>query len=375
MMKFITLICFFLVTAAMAGPVLQMNRAFIALSDLIPYLSDEKKFKDKKNRAVVEKNIQELTQAFKDAKHASLLKEDLFAPSYAVIRENLEQSLAAFKKGDADFAHWRLQDMTSQCLDCHTRLPPSYASSFQNGEMTVDTSKFKDPYDLGLAQMIVRRYPDAKASFTRSIQDKLITEDEADIDLPFKQILLMGTKVLKDPENQIAFFSDYLKNEKLSPDMKTRLSLWVDDLKDWKNEPAIKNGFRSDKEVEQFINKRMKPLTVAMLFDGSRDVDLLLSSGLLSHYFFENPETKLAPDLSFWLGWSEIYLKREDFFGSGDRFLKQCVRRYPKHPMAKQCFDTYKENVEFEFSGSAGTNIPADMKEELKQLEALIKKK
>ena len=112
-----------------------------------------------------------------------------------------------------------------------------------------------------------------------------------------------------------------------------------------------------------------------MLFDGSRDVDLLLASGLLSNYLFENPETRMAPDLSFWLGWSEIYLKRENFFGSGDRFLKQCIRKYPAHPMALQCFDVYKENVQFEFSGSAGTNIPADIEKELKQLESLIRKK
>ncbi len=374
-MKNALLLCLLIGTSAIAGPVLQMNRAFLALSELIPYLSDAKKFKEKANRPIIEKNIRELGEAFKDARHVSLLKEDLFAPSYAVIRENVDQSLAAFKKGDADFAHWRLQEITGQCLDCHTRLPPSYASSFQNGEMTVDAKKFKDPYDLGVALMIVRRYTDAKASFTRAIQDSLIKREDRDIDLPFKQILLMGTKVLKDPENQIAFFADYVKNEKLPPEMKERLSLWISDLKEWKNEPALKAGFRTDKDVELFINKKMKPLTVQMLFDGSRDVDLLLASGLLSHYFFENPETKLAPDLSFWLGWSEIYLKREEFFGSGDRFLKQCVRRYPKSPIAKQCFDTYKENVEFEFSGSAGTNVPADVRAELKQLEALMNKK
>ncbi len=374
-MKLSTLLLGLVTTAALAGPVLQMNRAFIALSDLIPFLSDEGRFREKANKPAIEKSIRELRQAFKDAKHASLLKEDLFAPSYAVIRENIDQSLKAFSKGDTEFAHWRLQEMTSQCLDCHTRLPPSYASSFQNGQMTVDTSKFKDPYDLGLAQMIVRRYSDAKASFTRSIQDRLIRNDDTHIDEPFKQILLMGTKVLKDPENQIAFFNDYLKNDKLSPEMKARLALWVSDLKDWKDEPSLKTGFRSDQEVEKFIHKKMEPLSVTMLFDGSRDVDLLLATGLLSHYFFENPETKLAPELSFWLGWSELYLKRENFFGSGDRFLKQCIRRYPAHPMAKQCFDAYKENIEFSFSGSAGVNIPSDMKEELKQLESLIRKK
>lgn len=352
-----------------------MNRAFTALSELMPYLSDARKFKLKTNRQLVETNIRELSKAFIDAKHDTLMKEDLFAPSYAVIRENLDQSLTAFSKGDSDFAHWRLQEMTAQCIDCHSRLPPSYASSFQNGQMTVVETKFKDPYDLGLAQMIVRRYSDAKASFTRSIQDRLIKNEGNRVAEPFKQILLMGTKILKDPENQIAFFRDYLKNEKLSPQMKAKLSLWIADLTEWKSSPFLKEGLKSDKDVGNFIQKKLKPLSVELLFDGSRDVDLLLASGLLSNYLFENPTTNLTPDLSFWLGWSEIYLKRESFFGSGDRFLKQCIRRYPGHPMAKQCFDVYKENVLFEFSGSAGTNLPADIKEELNVLESLIRKK
>ncbi len=104
------------------------------------------------------------------------------------------------------------------------------------------------------------------------------------------------------------------------------------------------------------------------------DVDLLLTSGLLSNYLFEHPTSRKAAEISFWIGWSEKYLKRESFFGSGDLFLKQCIKKYPKSPMAKECLKEYKESIEFEFSGSSGTKIPQDIKYEIDNLEILIKK-
>lgn len=354
---------------------MQMNRAFEALLELVPYLADESEFKEKKNQKFVEQKIQDLLKAFADAKHATLLKEDLFAPSYQTITKSLHESLKSFRTGDKEYSHWRLREITAQCMDCHTRLPPSYASSFQNGQLTIDRSKVGDVYNLGITQMVVRRYVDAKESFTRSIQDRLIKKDVTNIDLPFKQIVLIESKVLKQPENLIAFLETYQKNKLIPGELKSRIVVWIKDLQNWKDDSQVKSGLHTEKDVRTFLDKKLKPLSVQMLYDGSHDVDLLISSGLLSNYFFENPKSALAPELSFWLGWIETYLKRENFIGSGELFLKQCVRRYPEHPMARLCLGTYKEFIEYQFTGSSGTNLPKDIKDEFLQLESLVKKK
>lgn len=371
-----TILFVFLMTGfALARPVEQMNRAFNALTDLVPYLTNESRFMEKKNSAVIEKGITELHSAFKEAGHDALLKEDLFAPSYAVINQNLTDSLTSFRQGKKDYSLWRLKEVTSHCLDCHTRLPPSHASSFQNGKIQIDASKFDHVYNLGVAQLIVRRYVDAKASFTRDIQDRLIKKDTEEIDLPFKQILLIDTKVLKNPVNLIEFFKTYQKNTSVPEIMRLLLKSWIEDLEHWKGNKYIAKGLKDDKDVAQFIKDELKPLENETLYDGSHDVPLLITSGLLSNYLFENPSSKMAPEISYWLGWTEKYLKREQFFGSGDLFLKQCIRKYPEHPVAKRCLEAYRESLEFEFSGSAGTQLPEDLSRELKDLEKLILKK
>ena len=104
----------FISGSILAGPVLQMNRAFSALSELIPFITDREKFMEKKNESTIAGKIAELKSAFQSAKHDTVIKEDLFAPSYALINENISGSLVAFKKGKKDYSHLILKEMTSQ---------------------------------------------------------------------------------------------------------------------------------------------------------------------------------------------------------------------------------------------------------------------
>lgn len=375
-MKFKSAI-FFLVLlsmSAIAGPVLQMNKAFNALTDLVPYLTNRDKFMEKKNETLIKEKITDLNEAFKSAKHETMLKEDLFAPSYKLINENIAGSLEAFRKGNKDYAHWRLKEVTSHCLDCHTRLPPSFSSSFQNGELTIDTKKFEDLYNLAIAQLIVRRYVDAKNNFIKVIDEKIIKKEFQDLILPIKQVLLIETKIQKDPSNLKRFLKTYISKKDLPNPVRDSLTEWLERVKYWQDNKVMPQGLKSDSEVTQFIKKKLAPLEENS-FNEKYDVDILLASGLLSNYLFINPSTKIAPEISYWLGWTEKHLKRGNFFGSGDLFLKQCIKRYPKSPIAQKCLDEYKESVEFDFSGSSGTNIPDDVKQELKDLEKLISKK
>jgi TolA-binding protein len=364
-----------LCTSVLAGPILEMNRAFNALSDLVPYLTNREKFMDKKNEPFIDTKMEELKQAFKLAKHEPLLKTDLFAPSYALINENIAESQKAFKTGHKDYSYWRLKEITSRCIDCHTSMPISHSSSFQNGELAVDVSKYENAYNLGLAQIIVRRYADAKQSFTKDVDDKFIKNQPQEVLLPLKQLVLIETKVLKNPQNIQSTLKQYQLKKNLPQEVKSSIDAWLVRLKHWEKNPVLTKKLHTNKEVEAFIKNEMEPLQKRKYLDQSNEIDLLFSSGLLSNFLFENPNSKKVPEISYWLGWTEKRLKRESFFGSGDLFFKQCIKRYPKHPIAKKCFEEYKESVEFDFSGSDGLHIPADVQNEMDDLNKLIKKK
>lgn len=371
---FLLVIIFTFLKPLCASPILPMNRAFTALSELMPFMTDREKFMEKKHAPKINEKMEVMQKVFKSARHETVLKEDLFAPSYVLINESLSQSIEAFKQGKKDYAHWRLIEITNHCLDCHTRLPPSYSSSFQNGELTINKKNYEDVYNLGLAQLIVRRYTDAKTSFIQAIDDKFIKHEFNDIEIPMKQLLYIDAKVMKNPQNLIATFENYEKRKELPTHIKSTLNGWLKRLKHWKNNSILSEGFQSDKEIEKFIAGELAPLKKSFLTE-ENEVDLLFASGLLSNYFFLHPKSPLAPEINYWLGWTEKYLKREHFFGSGDLFLKQCIKRYPTHPVAKKCLEEFQESVNFEFTGSGGTNIPEEVQNEIKELGKLIKVK
>jgi hypothetical protein len=356
-----------------AAPILQMNKAFNALTELLPLLLSSEKFQDKKNEGMIKEKIQTIEEAFREAKHDPLIKHDLFAPSYALITDNLSESKSSFEKGHKDYTKWLVKETISVCLDCHTRIPSDHISSFQSGELLIKEDQLKEPYLLGLASLIVRRNVDAKNHFLRQIQDKIISKDSNDMILPFQQILLIETKVMKDPQAMIALIDDFKAKKNLPAFVVEELQNWRLRLVEWKNEKALKETPASDKVMVSFIQRHLKPLMKKSFSDANK-VDLLFSSGVLSSFLFLNPSSKLAPEISYWTGWIEKRLKRENFMSSGDLFLEQCIRKYPNSPFAQDCFKELEESIEFDFSGSSGTFIPDDVKAELQELKSLIER-
>lgn len=376
MSKIFVLIVFFVLTSTftVAGPIVPMNKAFNSLMELIPFLAQEEEFIHKKNEKVVANNMQNLAASFQTAKHDSLMKQDIFAPSLDIIRQEIKDSQQAYNAGKKDYAWWKMRSITSQCMSCHTRLPANHASSFQEGFRLIDKKKFKDSYNLGIAYLIVRQYPEAKQSFTRAFDESVIKKQFKNILLPLKQLLLIQTKVLKDPAQMLTVLKHYENTKGISTDDKEVVKNWMNRLKVWSVQPYSKyTRLSTDEEASSFMTMVMKPLFKNNnLYIGKHDVDLLMASGLLSNFLFENPESKMAPEALYWVGVAEKYLEREEFFGTGEHFLKDCVRRYPKAPIAKECFNEYKESIEFNYSGSRGTDVPADVQRELDSLEALL---
>ena len=366
--------CIFLTTQLKASPIVPMNKAFSSLIELIPYLTDKPKFVEKKNEAFIQEKLMAMSEAFKAANHEALLKQDLFAPSLTMVRENLKNSSEAFKAGNKDYALWRMKEITTQCMDCHTRLPANHPSSFREGKW-IDKSKFSDRYNFGIAQLIARLYPEAKATFTQVVDEAIVKDQIQNVMLPLKQILLIQTKILKEPAAMVTVLKHYQTKKELLEADKALITQWTERLNHWKNSPHLK-PLQEDQQATEFMTKVMKPLFKNdSLYVGKFDVDLLIASGLLSNFLFENPQSKLAPDTIYWLGLSEKYLKREDYFGAGELFLKECIIRYPESKIATKCYDEYKESIEFEFTGSRGTDIPKEIDQELESLKKLIDSK
>ncbi len=357
---------------AFAGPVLQMNSAFTSLSELIPYVTDEAKFTDKKNEAFVREKLSQLARSIRNAKHDALMKQDIFAPSYLLLKEQLDTTQKAFNEGKKGFALNRMKDLTSMCIDCHSRLPPEKLSSYSDGTFHLNPKNFGNSYNLAIGELLTRQYTKARGSFQFSIDESFVSKDYAMTEKALKQILLIEIKIMKEDQKMLAVLDGIANRKDLPVYLKNQIQEWRSDVNTWAKRKDYRKELSDDKEAGQFIAGLETLLKPAKTVFGKGDVDLLAASGILSRFLFNNPTTSLAPEINYWLGWMELRLGRDHYFSTGDFFLKQCIRRYSKNPIAMRCLSELKNDLTFKFSGSSGTHIPEDVVKELKDLEHLI---
>jgi hypothetical protein len=54
-----------------------------------------------------------------------------------------------------------------------------------------------------------------------------------------------------------------------------------------------------------------------------------------------------------------------------ENYFESCIRTVPKTDWAKKCYKRLEESIYFGYTGSSGTNIPADVQMRLQSLQKL----
>lgn len=368
-----------------------MHQALDSIVHLFPYMSSEMKFKDPKYEKEINTHLNKIVTAFKTAKHVKDFQAPGFSPNYKVIKEHLDDTLLSFNAQNKTFARLRLASTTSLCLSCHTQLPKDRMTTFILDNKKINRNIFENEFEYGDFLFLLRKYKKAVRAYERSISERLekqkelkkiqnilgSNQEQFDRTLynSFRRILTIYSKVLKQPKEVQSIFEKYINNKKIPSYMKRDLNKWNNHLGRWISNPKIQQKITSDNEMNDFLNQYIAKLDNEgnTVISGDYDVDLLITSGVLSNYLSDNPKTELAPKILYWLGVSENRLSKNMFFTLGDLYLKECIQRYPKNKMAIRCYNEYENEVTFRFTGSIGTNIPKAKAAELRSLKKLIR--
>lgn len=369
-----------------------MHQALDSIIHLFPYMSSELKFKNPKNEKEIRTHLNKIANAFKTARHVKDFQAPGFSPNYKVIKEHLDDTLLSFNSQNKTFARLRLASTTSLCLSCHTQLPKDRMTTYILDHKKVKKDIFENEYEYGDFLFLLRKYKKAIRAYEASIAQrlykqkdlkriqKILGSNSVQFDRTlynsFRRILTIYAKVLKQPNQAQNFFTKYIKNKKVPKYMKRDLRKWNKELNHWIGNKDILHKMTSDKEMIRFFNKYIAKFENDgdVLVSEDMEVDLFFTSGVLSNYLSDNPKTKLAPQILYWLGVCENRLSKNMFFTLGDLYLKECVTRYPKSKEAKHCYNEYENEVTFRFTGSIGTNIPKAKQRELNHLKSLIMK-
>ncbi|MDD4975125.1 MAG: hypothetical protein PHY93_12280 [Bacteriovorax sp.] len=353
-----------------------MSNVYDSYVKIIPYAYSTKniEFKNKKEKEALLKNLTDLSDFFKSAKHADLFQRPGFRPSLEAITNHLDETIMSVESDSFIFAQKRLNVIGALCVTCHSQLPESVSkNAFRDNIKKEKRDRFDSDFAYANYLYLVRRFDDSKTYFEKAINTALGTSTRSanqEVLASLRKVVSIDTKIKFNYENARAFIEKWEKDSRLSINDKKILKRWNDSLKLWKGfDPA------SIKSMPKFIEKHLSPLDMKkeIIFSGEEDITLLISSGVLFNFLVENPNSALAPEILYWLSLAEHRMGQSYFFSLGDLYLKDCIRKYPSSPYAKKCYQEYADSIEAGFSGSSGTDIPVSEKRELIKLKSLLK--
>jgi hypothetical protein len=335
-----------------------MQRLLVPLRTLQPFLADEDKFTDSDNKDKIHEQLIALRRDFHSLERipTKYRSQPGFEESVKNVAELLDDASRRFNEGRKEYAWWRLQRLPTDCFSCHATYKVS--SQYSNAAM-IDESL--NPLERARFLMATRQFTEAKKTLTAALDDDSYRLYDDQI---LRSLLLIETRISKDPKESLAMFNAILKSDKLPLDDTHTVQGWIKGLEAWSKAPAVKVGNKlttGEKLIRAGATRGIdfRPDDVALLRGTALVHESLEASDL-------NEEQRRKAVYLLGYAYSQI----PQFFTEGwdELYLEKCIEEFPNTQEAKWAYNIYSDKVMDDFTGSGGSNVPAEIKLHLEDL-------
>jgi hypothetical protein len=335
-----------------------MNNLLVPFREIQPYLAAQERFMSPDVNDEVKDLINDLRKNFHRLESVPSNFHSLpgFDENLTAVADLLDDSSRRFTEGKKSYAWWRLRKLPSDCFTCHATYK---VSSHYTNPAVVDESL--DPLNKGRFLLATRQFSEAQGEFLKALQDPRNTMyyNEA-----LRSLLLIATRIDKDPSEGVAVLRQALQSSKLPEEDARETAEWIKELNSWANEkesPA--------KKTVAFAEQLITGGAASSPQRRQNDVSLLRGTAIL-HQLLEHGAVKpqVRPQALYLLGFA--YTKLPLFFSDSwaEMYLERCIREFPGSANAKRSFSTYRDQILDDYTGTAGTEIPDEIKLHLEEL-------
>jgi hypothetical protein len=335
-----------------------MQSLLVPLRTLQPFLADQDKFTDSDNADTIHDQLVALRRDFHSLERipTHFKSQPGFEESVKNVAELLDDAGRRFDEGRTEYAWWRLQRLPTDCFSCHATYKVS--SQYSNTAM-VDESL--NALERARFLMATRQFAEAKKTLLSALEDPAYRLYDDQI---LRSLLLIETRISKDPKESVSLFKNILKGDKLPLDDAHTVTRWLRGLESWSKSPPVKEA-RKLSTGEQLIRAG-----ATHGIDFSQDDVALLRGTALVHESLEGGNLTEAQRRKaiYLLGYA--YSQLPQFFTEGwdELYLEKCIEEFPNTQEAKWAYNIYSDKVMDDFTGSGGSNIPAEVKLHLEDL-------
>jgi tetratricopeptide (TPR) repeat protein len=348
-----------------------MYEMLTVISDLQMYMVSEKAFSDSANQTKIGTQLDALTSLSQQVIHQKSLQVPTYKISGRVLDEHIQETARVFKAGNKKYARWMLYSTPAACISCHTQGGESAkplwmlkadqvsGTDFERAEFLFATRNYEEA--LKLYNLAISRYPSNSSVF-----------GILELETALKRKLSYYLRVQRNYQAAYDSVKSDLKNSKLPKALRGAMKSWQTEL-----QGKLRAG-HSDKKLspKALLSQAEKTFGNSgrlLLSAESRElVDFLILAGRLAEALKTEDKSDLTPEYLYWLGFAELSLNHQFFFSLGPLYLKECIRDYSSHPIAKSCYRELEGEMHSLYSGSRGLDMPSDVAEELEELKRRV---
>lgn len=360
---------------ALATPVRKdMNTISGVVRELGLYIASEQEFVKASNKDIIQKNLEQLSTMFKNLKTHPVIGMQGLSFNQALITEQLDHTVALFKNDRKSLARAKFNAALNLCVNCHTQSPGTVTKEQAKLFADKDIAKLKiNNYEKAELYFITRDFEKAVKLYDKFIRSSKKTDDDEFIYKALERQLIYFIKIKKSFPEARSHFEAYIKENKLNEKIAAEVKEWIKTL----SGKSLWENFDPAKVAEEDMAKFMQTFIaddedgpIFSLSNSSEVYDLNLSS-ILMDYYNAHPGTLHGAKILYWLATLDKRVNDDLFFSLGDYYLLACMENYPKDPVAKECYDSYVDDLEINYLGK-DKEFPAEIKERILKLQKLL---
>ncbi len=156
------------------------------------------------------------------------------------------------------------------------------------------------------------------------------------------------SRIKRDPAGGRDYLQNILKqNKKLPVHITKNVQAWMALFNEWSREKTPDMKSISESDLKNYVNKSLKPELWDKMTDANnpRIMTHLKVSGMLYEFLEHHPQTKIMPEILYWLAQCDRALNNNFFYSLADMYLRECMLNYPKDPIAMKCYQEFEDST------------------------------
>lgn len=341
----------------------KMQQAANSLTELMPYIYNDEAFRSLTNKGKIEQNTASLIEVIRTTPHLFSEHAVTMQISQQSLLNTLEQANSLYQSGSYATAQYLLSGVPMVCSSCHIQ-----DGKQSNLNLHLDRDAFANEFSYAEFNYYMRNYQQAEAAYKAHLSKESTQESRIQSRKTLERLLDISLLTSANAYPARTQLKEVSSLPKLNNEAKQVIHEWLTGL------ASLKFNVMPLDELQQSIYATFdEQFTLEHEFifqEENRPKALLWRKHL--HHNLRDPHSSLNTARALYLlSILERALGDQTDVSLANLYLKECVYLKVEVYSAK-CVNEYENHLLFYYGGSSGSQLPAEVYQQLQQLKKIV---